>query len=331
MNKDIPTIDLGMLAAPAGARAPDGVAHAVREASESAGFFYVVNHGVPQALVESVFEASRRFHALPQEQKDALRQNRWHRGYMGFGAAKLVSSARFEAARRPNRMESFILRHEVAQDHPDAIAGRPLQGPNQWPDDPAIAQALRRYDAALRELCMRLLPALSVAVGEAPGHFAQFFRPPSTALRIIHYPPSPAERPQDLYGSHPHTDLGFLTLLAQDEVGGLEVQAGDGSWIPAAPMRGAFVCNIGDAFARWTNDAFRSTPHRVINASAERDRYSVAYFFDPSLDATVACLPRYCSDAPAKYAPVRFGDYFAGRLDANYARFEGPPASGGAA
>ncbi|MSQ54549.1 MAG: isopenicillin N synthase family oxygenase [Betaproteobacteria bacterium] len=327
MAASIPTLDIGILGASGPAGALELLAQGIRDASESAGFFYVVNHGVPAHVVEDAFAANRRFHAWPQERKDALRQNRWHRGYMGYGDAKLASSARFAAAQRPNRMESFILRHEVAPEHPDALAGKPLQGPNQWPDDPWIAGALRRYDAALSDLGMRLLPALSVAAGEAPGFFAPFFRPPATALRLIHYPPSPPDRPEDLYGSHPHTDYGFLTVLAQDDVGGLEVQAHDGRWIPAPSVADTFVINIGDAFGRWTNDAFRSTPHRVINPSQERDRYSVAYFFDPNLDARIECLERFRRDAPAKYAPVRFGEYFAGRLDANYARYEGPPAA----
>ena len=327
MKPSLPVIDLGALPEAAGASPPVALASAIREAAIQAGFFYVANHGVPQALVAEVFEANRRFHAWPPERKARLRQNRWHRGYMGFGDTKLASSANFAPARRPNRMESLMVRHELPPDHPDVLAGRPLQGPNQWPDDPWIAEAIRRYDAAITGLGQRLLPLLSLAAGEAPDFFPAFFRPASTALRLIHYPPSPPDRPEDLFGSHPHTDYGFLTLLAQDEVGGLEVQGFDGQWIPAPPRDGTFVVNIGDAFARWTNDAFRSTPHRVINASAERDRYSVAMFFDPSLDAEIAPRPQHCRERPARYAPVRYGDYYTARLDANYARYDSPPAA----
>ena len=318
----IPTIDVGALRAGASAADLATVAREIRDASEAAGFFAIVNHGVPAQRVSDVFEANRRFHALPQEEKDLLRQNRWHRGYMGFGDTKLTSSAHFAAARRPNRMESLMFRHEVAPDHPDFVAGKPLQGPNQWPADPWTCDAIRRYHSAITDLGMRMIPALSVAVGEPAGFMGRFFAPPSTALRLIHYPPSPPDRPEDLYGSHPHTDYGFLTLLAQDDVGGLEVQGFDGAWIPAPCIQGAYICNIGDAFARWTNDVFRSTPHRVINPSTHKDRYSIACFFDPSLDATVACLPRFCRETPAKYEPVRFGDYYTARLDANYARYD---------
>lgn len=327
MNQRIPVIDVGALRGTPGAGALRRIADEVRYAAGRAGFFAIVNHGVPAQAVDDVFEANRRFHALPQAEKDALRTNRWHRGYMGFGDATLKSSARFAAARRPNRMESFFVRHEVAPDHPDVLAGKPLQGPNQWPRDPWLKQAIQRYDAAIADLGLRLLPALSVAVGEAAGFLGRYFAPPSTGLRLIHYPPSPEARPEDLFGSHPHTDYGFLTILAQDDVGGLEVQGEGGAWLPVPVVPGAFVCNIGDIFARWTNDAFHSTPHRVINPSSLRDRYSVAYFFDPDLDATIACLPGYCRDTPARHAPVRFADYYTSRLDANYVRYDAPSAT----
>jgi len=324
---EIPIIDLGMLRQGCSTADIATTARSIRSACEAAGFFSILNHGVPARVVEDAFEANRRFHALPQPEKDALRTNKWHRGYMGFGDATLKSSARFAAARRPNRMESFFVRHEVAPDHPDILEAKPLQGPNQWPADTWLCQAIRRYGTAICELGLRLLPALSVAVGEAPDYLGRLFDPPSTALRLIHYPPTPEDRPDDLYGSHPHTDYGFLTILAQDEIGGLEVQGREGAWLPVPVIQGAFVCNIGDVFARWTNDAFNSTPHRVINASTHRDRYSVAYFFDPNVDATVTCLPQFCRDAPAKHAPVRFIDYFTSRLDANYVRYEQPSAA----
>jgi isopenicillin N synthase-like dioxygenase len=96
----------------------------------------------------------------------------------------------------------------------------------------------------------------------------------------------------------------------------------DGSWRPAPYIPGTFILNIGDVFARWTNDQFNSTPHRVVNAPSRRDRYSVAYFFDPNLRTVIECLPRFRVDRPAAYEPVRFVDYFTTRLDANYARAE---------
>ncbi|HEX2887077.1 isopenicillin N synthase family dioxygenase [Vineibacter terrae] len=323
--KEIPVVDVGSLWSPNPDHALERVAAEVHQACRSAGFFYIANHGVPQAVVDDAFEANRRFHARPLAEKLALKLNRWHRGYQAFATSKLVSSARFAPAQHPNQLESFFVRHEVDPADP-AYMVEALQGPNQWPDDDWFREVVVRYDSAVRDVGLRLLRVFSVAAGEQPDFFGRRFEPPSSALRLIHYPPAPSDRPDDLYGSHPHTDYGFLTVLAQDDVGGLQVRNTDGSWLSAPYMPGTFVVNIGDALARWTNDAFNSTPHRVINASANRDRYSIGYFFDPSLGTEISCLQRFVTDGGAKYPPIRYADYFNGRLDANYTDRVGVPA-----
>lgn len=316
-SDEIPTIDLGELVADPGPAAWERVAAQIHESCTSVGFFYAVGHGIAAQVIDDCFEANRRFHARPVEEKLALKQNQWHRGYQAMGSSTLKSQARFAAARSPNQMESFFVRHEVDPGHPD-YERRPLQGPNRWPDDPWFVATVRRYDTATRELGMKLLPAFSVAVGEAPDFFTRRFTPPSTALRLIHYPPTPVVPDEELFGIHPHTDYGFLTILAQDDVGGLQVRRVDGSWIDAPYVPASFVMNIGDGLARWTNDRFNSTPHRVINRSAGRDRYSIGMFFDPSLDTVIETLPHLAGTQPGKYPPIRYGDYFAMRLDANY-------------
>ncbi len=256
-----------------------------------------------------------------------MKQNRWHRGYQAFAASKLVSQARFDAARLPNQLESFFMRHEVAPTHPD-FQRKPLQGPNQWPDDPWFVDVVRRYNAATTAVGLALLPAFAIAVGEAPDFFAPLFAPPATALRLIHYPPAPPDRPEDLFGISPHTDYGFLTILAQDDVGGLQIQAVDGDWIDAPYRPDCLILNIGDILARWTNGRFNSTPHRVINRSGERSRYSLGMFFDPNLDTVVAPLRRFAGSGAAGPPPIRYGDYFAMRLDANYPDRVGVAAAG---
>ena len=120
-------------------------------------------------------------------------------------------------------------------------------------------------------------------------------------------------------GIHPHTDYGFITILAQDDVGGLEIQRVDGSWIEAPSIPGSFVVNLGDAAARWTNDVFNSSPHRVINKSSARDRYSVATFFDPNHDAVIRCLDGFRTEgAAAKYPAITYADYYGERMDTNH-------------
>jgi isopenicillin N synthase-like dioxygenase len=314
----LPVVDVGSL----WSGVPDGelsrLGAQVCGACRSTGFFYIVNHGVARDLIAGAFEANRRFHARPLADKLKIKLNRWHRGYQTLAGSTLVSSARFAPARHPNQLESFFVRHEVDPADP-GYKVQPLQGPNQWPDDPEFHDTVSRYDTAMRDAGMRLLTVFSTAIGERPDFFAERFSPPTTALRLIHYPPAPLDRADDLYGAHPHTDYGFLTILAQDDVGGLEVRRPDGTWMAVPFVPDSFIVNIGDILARWTNDGFNSTPHRVINPSPDRDRYSIGYFFDPRLDTEIGTLAHFRESARGRtYAPVRYVDYFSGRLDANY-------------
>jgi isopenicillin N synthase-like dioxygenase len=318
VQSELPVIDVSCLWNSGSDKALVDLGKQIYTACRAAGFFYIANHGVEPALIADAFEANRRFHALPVEEKLRIRLNRWHRGYQALAGSTLVSSARFAPAKHPNQLESFFLRHEVDPADPSYRID-PLQGPNQWPDDPAFQATVRRYDAAMLDAGMRLLRGFSTAIGEPPDFFSKFFGPATTALRLIHYPPAPAERPADLYGSHPHTDYGFLTILAQDSIGGLEVRQPDGNWMPVPYIPGTFIVNVGDVLARWTNDVFNSTPHRVISPAPDKDRYSIGYFFDPSLDTEIRTLPVFAKEeAGARYQPVRYSAYFSGRLDANY-------------
>ena len=330
VTAEIPIIDIGLLGGP-GVQYPislpstalelaalEAAVEAVREACFNNGFFYIANHGISEELIQSAFEANRRIHRLPVAEKSAIKLNRWHRGYQPFASSTLKSSQHFAPARHPNQLESFMIRHEVDPSAPGYMV-KDLSGPNQWPEDPWFRDVIIRFNAAVTALGHRMLKLLSMAAGEAPDWFDRFFVPASTCLRLIHYPPAPAMRPDDLFGIHPHTDYGFLTLLTQDDIGGLQVRRPDGTWMEAAPVPGTFILNVGDALERWTNNRFCSTAHRVINASTDRDRYSIAMFFDPHVDAEIECLPRFVEEAgSAHYAPVRFGDYFTNRLNANF-------------
>lgn len=317
-SHEIPIIDIGRLTGKAGAEGIDAVARQIRDACVNYGFFYISDHGVSEQLITEAIAANQTFHARPLAEKLKLRLNQWHRGFEPFAASTLLSSTRFEPAKQADQLESYVVRQEVSPDDP-GYCKKELMGPNLWPDDPAFRDVAERYDAALRDLGLRLLPAFSVAVGEGPTFFSDLMVPATTAMRMIHYSPSPKSSPADLYGIQPHTDYGFITILAQDDVGGLEVRRVDGSWIDARPVSGTFIVNIGDILARWTNDVFNSTPHRVINRSDQRSRYSIAMFFDPHVDTAVHCLDGFKDDAaPSKYDAVRYGDYLLGRLNTNH-------------
>ena len=313
MSDTLPIIDLASLAE--GAPGMRRVAAALASAFEEIGFAYIVNHGVPAGLIEEAFAASRAFHALPVERKLAIRMNASHRGYMPFASSKIVTST-IQKATRPNQSESFMLMHEVPPDDPRIAAGVPLAGPNQWPDDlPGFRSAVTAYDETMRGLSLRFLPIFEQALGLADGALAPLFLQPTTFLRMLHYPPQPPDSPDDLFGSQPHTDYGFITLLVQDDAGGLQVRTRAGDWVDAPPIPGSFVMNVGDITQRWTNDRFVSTPHRVRNFSG-RDRYSIPFFFDPNMDALIECIVD-AGQAP-RHAPVVFGEYLMNRLDANY-------------
>ncbi len=307
MSAAIPVLDLGA----------EDVAARFRRAYGDVGFAYLEGHGVHAGLVAAAFAESERFHALPLEEKLRLSVNDQHRGYMPFAESKIVSSS-IQKATKPNLSESLMVMHEVDRGQP----GRdddPLAGPNQWPDLPGFREAVTAYERALQGLARRLVAVFEESLGAEPGALAPSFRRPTTFLRLLHYPPQDPTGPDDEFGSNPHTDYGFVTILAQDSSGGLQVRGPDGeTWLDVPPRPGAFVLNVGDIGERWSNGRLRSTPHRVLNRTG-RDRFSIPYFFDPGAAAVVEPLP--CCVAPGErplFEPVTYGDYLLAKLDANH-------------
>jgi len=315
--QSIPVIAIGESFAPAHSARGNSSAE-LCHALMTVGFANIVDHGVPESLMEAAFAASREFHASPLALKESIRINRFHRGYMGMATSTIVTSS-VARVTQPNLSESLMLMHELAPDDPAVIAGKPLQGPNQWPAWlPGFRPAIEAYLVAIDGVARRLVRAIATGLGLTAHALDRHFVRPTTFLRLLHYPPQPVSAPEGQFGSAPHTDYGILTLLAQDSQGGLQVRPRDGGWIDAPPIPGSFVLNVGDMLARWTNDRFVSTPHRVVNRSGA-DRYSIPYFFDTDMDAIIECLPP-CSapDRPPRHPPVRYGDYLMERLDKNY-------------
>ena len=294
------------------------VANQIREAYRQVGFSYIINHGVPQTLIDRTFEVHRQFHARPIEEKMRLSVNQWHRGYIAINTSTDVTTKLADVT-KPNQSESFMMMHERAPDDPDVLADKPLAGPNQWPTSvPHFKKTVQEYNRTLQGFCEALLPAIAVALGSQPADFSSYFREPTTFLRLVHYPPISGARPEDLYGSAPHTDYGFITVLAQDNTGGLQVRHPNGQWVDAPPMPGAFILNTGDITARWSNERFLSTPHRVYNRQDE-DRYSIAFFYDPSMDQEISPLAGcYSNEDPPKFEPIIYGDFLMDHLNANH-------------
>jgi isopenicillin N synthase-like dioxygenase len=309
---ELPIIDMGALGDPAGER---DIARRLDEAFSRIGFCYFSNIGVAPELVAGVFEQSRRFHALNDAQKRALAMNDTHRGYMA-PKTSLIATSTVAQVTKPNFSESLMIMHDVAVD--DARYGSEVHGPNQWPDLAGFRAPVEAYNAAMAAFGHRLLRPIALALGLDPEWMKPFFTRPTTFLRLLHYPPQPPDDPDDAFGSAPHTDYGFVTILAQDDSGGLSVRRKDGSWLPAPPAPGTWVVNVGDMLARWTNGRWQSTPHRVKNLSG-RDRFSCPFFFDMDTDAVIGSVPT-CVTAqnPSREPPVRYGDYLMERLNRNY-------------
>ncbi len=310
MKRELPIIDLGE-------GSEEGAAHAhlaeeIGIACRDVGFFYVVNHGVERALMNEAFAQSHRFFALPLAYKEAIAIETvgGNRGYSGLMHEAL------DPSRGPDRKEAFNVGLDLAPDDPDLVAGKPFRSPNAWPKLQGFRETLLAYYDACAELGARLHRALARDLGVQPAYFADKFDRPMATLRLLRYPAAES-RADDTIGAGTHTDYGNLTLLATDDVGGLEVRTRDGEWIEAPALPGAFVVNIGDCLMRWTNDVYVSTPHRVVNRSA-RERYSIAFFYDPNPDAEVAVIPTCIAPGePVHYPPVLAADYLKSRLEAS--------------
>lgn len=285
---------------------------AIREACETVGFFYIVNHGTPQAIIDEAMVAARTFFAHPLETKRQVAVNNRHRGFHSLGGALMYE------ATKPDHKEFFSIGLELAEDDPAVLAGEALRGPNQWPAFmPELQTALYGYYRAIGETGADLLRAVAVGLELDEQFFVGKYEKPLQRTQMVYYPPHPPQAEADLFGVAPHTDYGCITLLHQDDSGGLQVRALDtNEWIDATPIPGSLVINVGDLLGRWSNDRFRSTLHRVVNRSGH-ERYSIATFYDPTYSAIVDPRELGVADADCAYVPVSAGDYILGRIDAS--------------
>jgi isopenicillin N synthase-like dioxygenase len=307
---DIPIISLAPLLR-GGAEGLAQVGRQVCAACEGIGFFYVVDHGVAPRVIDDCFAAAAGFFALPLAERNRIPINRWNRGYMKLREVTVPGYL-------PDLKESFDLAVDLPEDDPDVVAGKPLHGANQWPELAGFRAPVEAYFHGVLELVRPLLTAFAVGLDLPEDFFAPMFARPLASMRLIHYPDQAAPVDRE-WGVAPHTDYGAFTLLSQDATGGLEVAASDGRWLPAPPVPHAFVVNIGDMMATWTNDRFRSNAHRVVNRSG-RNRISIPFFLSPAFDTVVRCLESCASPAnPAKYPPVGSGEYLLRKFDATYA------------
>jgi isopenicillin N synthase-like dioxygenase len=298
----LPVVDIAALRHTGAAR--DEVARQLDAACRDVGFFYVVGHAVDDGLQGRLEALSREFFGLPDDEKARIGMAEGGRAWRGwFPVGGELTSG------RPDRKEGIYFGAELGRDHPRVTAGIPLHGPNLFPTrPPGLRDAVLEYLAAMTELGQLLASGIARALRLPDDWFATHLTADPTVLfRIFHYPAAPDAGhcgdpvTEPTWGVAEHTDYGLLTILRQDDTGGLEVRTPTG-WTVAPPIPGSFVCNLGDMLERMTGGLYRSTPHRVHNAG-RAGRVSFAFFFDPSWDAEVSPLPLDRSAAPAPAAP----------------------------
>lgn len=310
---EVPVIDLGGSAAQN--TAPnDAISAAVADGAERFGFFQIVNHGIPANQIEAVWSATRSFFAQPTAVKRQIERSRENaRGYYDRELTK-------------NRRD---LKEVLDLSFADSSDNTAIDGVNQWPDIEGFRLAIDTYLASCNSVALWLLQAFCQGLGEHAQHLAAHFDPVHTSfLRLNHYPLGDLLAPEEAAATtalgdmalHHHTDAGALTLLLQDDIGGLQVEH-DGSWIDVPPIEGALVVNTGDMMQVWSNDRYRAALHRVA-PRVRAERFSLPYFFNPSYDTDYEPLAGSIADGDtAHYRSINWGEFRKARADGDYADY----------
>ena len=311
--------------------APTGrIAREVAEACERIGFLVISGHGLPDSVLERGFQATRGFFDLPQEEKD-----RWHptgpsrqRGYHAFATRGLAYTLGEKAP--PDLRETLFL--GPVDDHRDHYAGMPeaatSYAPNVLPDRPdGVDTAVVDLYRGFERLSADLLRLFALALELPEDHFADKIDRHFSILSCHHYPPLAEPPLPGQLRTGAHTDFGAMTILAMTEAaGGLEARLPDGTWCPVQPIPGALVVNLGDMMARWTNDRYVSTPHRVTSPP-DVHRYSIPFFTNTDADVLVECLPtcRPPGEAP-RYPVITAGEHIRMKIEKSHQAPQAPAA-----
>lgn len=305
--EEIPTLDL----APYLDGTPNGLEHVaahLRDISRTVGFFYLKGHGIPQDVIDRVFDASRRFHSQPAGLKDPLPCIDVGTLKSGYQPApretRAYSNVNIITGAKPNTYSRFTVNREGGSGGANVpVPGAPV---NVWPDSlPGFKEAVQDYHTRILALAMQFLPLWAKGLDLPPDYFDEAFATPHASLVLSHYPPQ-KEVGEKRYGIAPHTDNSMMTFLAQANVPGLAVRMPSGHWRLVEIVPGTLLVNTGNTIVHWTNNEYLSTKHRVINTN-DVDRYSIPFFFGPSGDALIECVPT-CVNAerPALYQPTTY-------------------------
>ena len=267
----VPTLE--SLSLPVISFASPTVADEFREACLEHGFFQLIDHPITREMQDRTLLAMKSFFALPTDLKMSLKRTDDLAGYEAMQSQKL------EKGTIPDIKEGFYVGQEG-----HVFTGTKF-GDNQWPKDPQYRMVFMEYYHATYALSKQLFSILAKSLRLPSEFFDDFLRDEVSLARFLHYPPTPPMKTARGVGAH--TDFGAMTLLWQDNVGGLQIlHPKTNSWINVDPLPGAYVVNLGDMMQLWTGGMYRSTMHRVVNTSG-KERYSIAFFNEGRLDYRV--------------------------------------------
>lgn len=323
MTFHVPLVDISAYVIDGSAAAKADVARLIDEACRTVGFIQITGHGIPDAIVDGLTDAMDRFFALDLEEKKTYRTPpQINRGYSPPKSESLSLSLGVEQA---SRMNDFFEAFNVGagQDrYPDADPlPQPEYADNLWPAVDGFEAQVEAYFTEAARVARTMTRIFADALGLDPDFFARFTDHSLDVMRMNNYalpPGTDVTLDGDLVGMGEHTDYGIVTVLWADQVRGLQVLGADGSWNDVSPADGALLINLGDVTARWTNERWMSTLHRVkppvIAGTIERRR-SAAFFHDGNVDALIETLPG-CVDAehPDLYAPITVGEHIRAKL-----------------
>ncbi|CAK8577563.1 unnamed protein product [Lathyrus sativus] len=317
--KGIPEIDLSPLF-PHQLPNPSAIESLVKEigsACKEWGFFQVTNHGVPLSLRHKLEEASRLFFAQSLEEKRKVARDAINpTGYYDTEHTKNV--------RDWKEVFDFLAKDPtlipVTSDEHD---GRVTQWTNQSPQYPPNFRAIiEEYIEEIEKLAFKLLELIALSLGVEAKRFEEFFKDQTSFIRFNHYPQCPS--PHLALGVGRHKDAGALTILAQDEVGGLEVKRkSNQEWVLVKPTPDAYIINVGDIIQVWSNDAYESVDHRAM-VKKEKERFSIPFFFNPGHDAEIKPLKELINyQNPSKYKAYKWGKFLVNRINSNFKKQDG--------
>ncbi len=297
----IPVVDLTALRDESGAA---DVADALHAASQSLGFIYVKGHGIPQSSIENARKLALDFFRSSEADKATVLVSSSHRGWLKPGASKMDDDAKADLK------ESFIWGTENTRN--DSFDEHPLRGQNQWPPFlPELQASAMTYFQQAHQVACLLMQGFALGLKLDKNFFLQTADRPLSRASFVYYPAQTSDSGPEQFGVAPHTDFGVLTVLCQDDTGGLQVQDINGEWVHAPPIDDTLVVNVADLLCRWTAGEYKSTPHRVVNKSG-KERLSLVLAFDPNPETIVDA-----NDIPGLTTaeePITCGDYLTWRF-----------------